>query len=81
MTGIFSASVLLVVFTLACPLSIFLPGTVRALAQGVPSGTNLTPLLPGTPIGSAVDALLVIACAFFTTFTSVVWTLIYRRYA
>jgi hypothetical protein len=81
MTGIFIASALLVVFALACPLSIFLSDTVSALAQGVPSGTNLTPLLLGTPIGLAVCALLVIAYAFFTAFTSVVWTLMYRRYA
>ncbi len=80
-TGIFIASALLVIFMLACPLSIFLSDTVNALAQGVPLGTNLTPLLLSTPIGVAVGALLVIAYAFFTAFTSVVWTLIYRRYA
>jgi len=79
-TGIFIASALLVIFTLACPLSIFLSDTVSALAQGVPLGTNLTPLLLGTPVGLAVGALLVIAYAFFTAFTSVVWTLVYRRY-
>ncbi len=80
-TGIFIASALLIIFMLACPLSIFLSDTVSALAQGVPLGTNLTPLLLGTPIGLAVGALLVIAYAFFTAFTSVVWTLVYRRYA
>jgi hypothetical protein len=80
-TGIFIASALLVIFTLACPLSIFLSDTVNALAQGVPLGTNLTPLLLSTPIGLAVGALVVIVYAFFTAFTSVTWTLIYRRYA
>jgi hypothetical protein len=80
-TGIFIASALLVVFTLACPLSIFLSDTVNALAQGAPSGANLTPLLLGTPIGLAVAVFSVIAYAFFTAFTSVVWTLVYRRYA
>lgn len=79
-TGIFIASALLIIFTLACPLSIFLSDTVSALAQGVPLGTNLTPLLLGTPIGLAMGALLLIAYAFFTAFTSVVWTLVYRRY-
>jgi hypothetical protein len=79
-TGIFIASALMVVFMLACPVSIFLSDTVSGLAQGVPLGTNLTPLLLGTPIGLAVGALGVIAYAFFTAFTSVVWTLVYRRY-
>ena len=80
-TGIFIASALLIIFTLACPLSIFLSDTVNALAQGVPLGTNLTPLLLSTPIGVVVGALVVIAYAFFTAFASVMWTLIYRRYA
>lgn len=80
-TGIFIASALLIIFTLACPLSIFLADTVNALAQGAPLGANLTPLLLSTPIGLALAALLLLAYAFFTAFTSVVWTLVYRRYA
>jgi hypothetical protein len=80
-TGIFIASALLVIFTLACPVSIFLSDTVSALAQGASPGANLTPLLLSTPIGLAAGALLLIAYAFFTAFTSVVWTLVYRRYA
>lgn len=81
LTGIFVASALLVIFTLACPLSILLSDTVSALAQGVPLGTNLTPILLSTPIGLAAGAVLMLLYAFFTAFTSVAWTLLYRRYA
>lgn len=81
LTGIFVASALLGIFTLACPLSIVLSDTVSALAQGLPLGTNLTPLLLGTPVGLLIGALLLLAYAFFTAFTSVAWTLLYRRYA
>lgn len=80
-TGIFIASALLVIFALACPLSIFLSDTVSVLAQSAPPGANLTPLLLSSPIGLAMGALLLIVYAFFTAFTSVMWTLVYRRYA
>lgn len=80
-TGIFIASALMIVFLLACPLAIGLTDTVAQIAQAAPPGADLTPWLLGTPIGVAAALLLVGLYALFTAFTSIVWTLIYRRCA
>ncbi len=80
-TGIFIASLLMLILLAACPLAMALTDTLATLSERVSAGTDLTPLLLGTPIGLAAGILLVIAYAFFTAFASVVWTLVYRRYA
>jgi hypothetical protein len=79
-TGIFVSSGLLLVFTLACPLAMVLADQINALMQSVPAGTDLTPILLGTPLGSVVGVVLLVVYAGFTAFTSVVWTLVYRRF-
>ena len=80
-TGILSASALLIVFTLACPLAVVLTETIAQTAHTAPTGADLTLWLLGTPLGAAAGLLLIGLSALFTAFTSIVWTLIYQRCA
>ena len=79
-TGIFIASTLLIVFTAACPLALIFTDRVNQLAQTAPAGSDITYYFLNDPAGLVIGLILLAIYAGVTAFTSIVWTLAYRRY-
>ena len=79
-SGIFIASTLLIVFTVACPLALVFTDRVNQLAQTAPPGSDLTYYFLNDPAGLVIGLILLAIYAGVTAYTSIVWTLAYRRY-
>ena len=79
-TGIFVASTLLIVFTAACPLALIFADRVNQLAQVAPPGSDITYYFLNDPAGLIIGLILLAVYAGVTAYTSIVWTLAYRRY-
>ncbi len=79
-TGIFVSTGLLIVLLIACPLAMLLAEKLGELAQAVPVGADLTPLLLSSPLGLLVGAALLALYALATTYVTVMWTVAYRGF-
>ena len=79
-TGIFIASTLLIVFTVACPLALVFTDRVNQLAQAAPPESDMTYYFLNDPAGLIIGLILLAVYAGVTAYTSIVWTLAYRRY-
>jgi hypothetical protein len=79
-TGIFIASTLLIVFTFACPLALIFTDRVNQLAQAAPPGSDITYYFLNDPAGLIIGLILLAVYGGVTAYTSIVWTLAYRRY-
>lgn len=78
--GLFVSTGLLVVLLIACPLAMLLAERLGELAQAVPVGADLTPLLLSSPLGLLVGAALLALYAFGTAYATIVWTVAYRGF-
>jgi hypothetical protein len=80
-TGIFISSTLLIVLLLACPTALLLTDQFSGFIQSAPIGSDLISTLIVHPLGIALLIVGLILYAGVTAYTSIVWTLAYRRHS
>ena len=81
LSGIFISTLLMLALVLFCPVALLFAERVTALAQTSPLGADLTATLLSEPSGGVLVIIGVLVYAGITAFTSITWTIAYRRYA
>ncbi len=80
-TGIFISTLLLFTLLLACPVAVVFTDQIAALTQTAPLNSDLTLILLNEPAGIGVLIIGGLLYAGVTAYSSIVWTIAYRRYA